>query len=210
MIRDVSLPPELFLMDALTVARALLGQVLVRETEEGRASGVIVETEAYTGKDDAACHSSGMEAPRPGHRTETMFRAGGRAYVYLIYGMHHCFNVVTGPEGVAEAVLIRALSPLEGMELMRARRGVEDERALCSGPGKLCQALAIDRADDGADLSRGSLRLARGERVSDDAVEATPRINVAYAGAAALLPYRFVVRDSPSLSTRRYLSSARA
>ena len=211
MKRTAPLPLKFYRADAVTVARALLGCVLLHETGEGAAGGVIVETEAYAGQGDAACHSFGMEVPRPGTRTEVMFRAGGCAYVYLIYGMYCCFNVVTGPEGSAEAVLIRALEPVEGLGLMRARRGatrpgakLRDEQ-LCSGPGKLCQALAITRAENGLTLSdpSGPLRILRGAPVADGDVVVTPRINVGYAGEDALLPYRFTVRNSPFLSVPR-------
>ncbi|MBQ9564658.1 MAG: DNA-3-methyladenine glycosylase [Synergistaceae bacterium] len=224
---DPPLPREFYLGDTKAVARALLGCLLVRDSAprgglptdprggfpagEGRAAGIIVETEAYLGKTDAACHSVGLDAPKPGHRTEAMFREGGRAYVYLIYGMYCCFNVVTRPEGIAEAVLIRALEPVEGLSLMRERRGLSSdkgyEKKLCSGPGKLCQALDITRADNGTDLTGGPLRILRGTPVPDSRVAATPRINVDYAGADALLPYRFVVKDSPFLSVRANAAS---
>ena len=200
-----ALPSAFCRKDAVRAARGLLGCVLVHETAEGPASGVIVETEAYAGRTDAACHSFGMDAPRPGPRTEVMFRAGGCAYVYLIYGMYCCFNVVTGPEGSPEAVLVRALAPTDGLELMRRRRGVSDERRLCTGPGKLCQALGITRAENGLLLTGGPLRIEAGAPVPDAGVAVTPRINVDYAGPDALLPYRFVVRDSSFLSTRRFL-----
>lgn len=201
------LPPEFCQRDAVTVARALLGQVLVRDSDEGRTAGVIVETEAYAGKGDAACHAAKIDAPPAGHRTEVMFRPGGCAYVYLIYGMYCCFNVVTGSAGSGEAVLIRALAPTEGLELMGSRRGTAAPHKLCSGPGKLCQALNITRADNGVDLARGVLRLLRGESIPDEGVAVTQRINVDYAGADAKLPYRFVLRGSPFLSTRRFLLS---
>ena len=194
------LPRRFYLADTLVAARGLLGQVLVHETGEGRTAGIIVETEAYKGRSDAACHSCKLDAPKPGHRTEVMFRAGGCAYVYLIYGMYCCFNVVTGPEGIAEAVLIRALEPIEGLGVMRARRHVEKDRQLCSGPGKLCQALGITQAENGLDLTSSPLKILRGKPVPDSEVAVTPRINVDYAGEDALLPYRFIVKDSCFLS----------
>ena len=201
-----TLPGEFYLSDTTVVARSLLGHVLIHDTEDGRAAGVIVETEAYLGKTDAACHTFGMDSPRPGHRTEAMFMEGGHAYVYLIYGMYCCFNVVTGREGVAEAVLVRALEPVEGLDLMAARRGITPgknyERKLCSGPGKLCRALNITRAENGLDLTSSPLRIAAGVPVPDGRVAVTPRINVAYAGDDAFLPYRFVVKDSPFLSCK--------
>ena len=207
-MRSRLLTPAFYQQGAVAVARGLLGCVLARSAPEGTASGVIVETEAYAGRTDAACHSFKLEGPRPGHRTEVMFRPGGLAYVYLIYGMYCCFNVTCAPAGRAEAVLVRALAPLEGKPLMRTRRGTEDERKLCSGPGKLCMALAVTREQNGADLRGETLRILQGNPIQDAEVVATPRINVDYAGEDAALPYRFAVKDSPFLSTRRFLKAA--
>ena len=196
---------KFFLTNAVTLARRLLGSVLVHETPEGRTAGAIVETEAYAGRRDAACHSYGRAAPTGNHRTDVMFAPGGRAYVYLIYGMYHCFNVTANVEGEAEAVLIRALEPLEGLDLMVRRRGTDDPKKWCSGPGKLCIAMDISRADDGVDLTGEKIFLRKGKKIPDESVAATPRINVDYAGDDSLLPYRFVVRDSKFLSTRKFL-----
>ena len=201
------LPRSFCLRGAVETARALLGKVLIHRASEGTAGGIIVETEAYAGPTDAACHAFGIPAARPGHRTEVMFRAGGYAYVYLIYGMYHCFNVVTGPEGFPEAVLIRALEPLSGVEFMERHRGTRDARKLCSGPGKLCQALRISREQNGTDLTGETLFLTEGESIPDARVAVTPRINVDYSGEAAGYPYRFAVKDSPFLSTRRFLGN---
>ena len=156
-------------------------------------AGIIIETEAYLGMNDAACHSFKMTAPKPGHRTEVMFRAGGCAYVYLIYGMYNCFNIVTREAGLAEAVLIRALKPLKGLDIMRARRN--NNKDLCGGPGKLCQAFNITRKDNGVKLYSPDSKL----QVHDNNlnlnknIKAAPRINVDYAGADALLNYRFIL-----------------
>jgi len=129
------------------VARALLGHFLMRRTADGFCGGVIVETEAYI-KDDPSCHAFRGETKR----NKVMWGEPGRSYVYLIYGFHFCFNAVCRPKGEAEAVLIRAIDPCAGIEFMRGRRGLMDERSLTNGPGKLCAAMAIDRAFDGVDL----------------------------------------------------------
>ncbi|NLL37515.1 MAG: DNA-3-methyladenine glycosylase [Fretibacterium sp.] len=202
------LPIAFYRRPALTVARELLGKTLVHSEGDGLAGGVIVETEAYVGREDAACHSYGLEEPRPGSRTSVMFRPGGCAYVYLIYGMYHCFNVVSGAAEAnsPEAVLVRALEPTLGLEVMRARRKTRDLKKLCSGPGKLCMALNIDRDDNGSDLTGPPLFISSsGQDAPDHRIAVTPRINVSYAGAAASLPYRFVIRDSAFLSTRKGL-----
>lgn len=206
--RGMPLPRPFYLQPTLVAARRLLGKVLVHETTEGTTAGRIVETEAYRGPLDRAAHSRG------GHRSarnEVMYGPPGHAYVYFVYGMHHCVNVVTQPADVPEAVLIRALEPVDGIELMRARRGLPDAPVwrLCRGPGALCRALGIDRALNGADLVRGRLRLLDGPDVPSRSIARTPRIGVAYAGADAARPWRFVVRTSPAASGPR-LSAIRA
>jgi DNA-3-methyladenine glycosylase len=178
------------------VARELLGKILVRKTGEGTVAVEIVEVEAYLGIDDPACHTHGG---RRTVRTETMWGEAGHAYVYLIYGMHHCLNVVTVGEDSPEAVLIRGALPLAGGALIRRRRGdgVSDA-ALTDGPGKLCQALAVTRADDGVDLSRrgGALSIRRDPVAGPVRFRSTSRIGVDYAGDAARWPLRFVVDRS--------------
>lgn len=190
-----------YLEEAISAARNLLGAVLIHETPEGTASGIIVETEAYLGKDDAASHAYGRDT-RGGRRSDAMFAAGGHAYVYLIYGIHCCFNIVTGHDGSPQGVLIRSLEPRDGIELMASRRGTDNPRLLCSGPGRLCQALAITRLQNGADLTRGPLYLTRGIQ-TPRRVLATPRIGVDYAGGSRELPYRFVWADPDKI---RWLS----
>ena len=195
-------PQAFFARAALDLAPDLLGLVLVHETDDGVAAGRIVEVEAYCGPADLAAHSAGG---RRTARNEVMYGPAGRAYVYFIYGMHWCVNVVAATTGVPEAVLIRALEPVHGVELMRARRGGHvATAALARGPGNLTRALGIDRERNGADLRRGALRVLRppGDRgvPAPSDVVTSPRIGVAYAGAWAALPWRFSVRGNASVS----------
>jgi DNA-3-methyladenine glycosylase len=183
----------------LAVARALLGCVLVVTARSGaRVSGVIVETEAYRGPEDRACHAW---QGRRTDRTATMYEIGGTAYVFFVYGMHHQFNVVTGARDVPHAVLVRALEPLEGIGLMRRRRrGVSDEE-LTSGPGKLCMALGIDRRFDRADLLGDRAWIEKGtRRVPPSEIAAGRRIGIDYAGRWAARPWRFWIRGNPFVS----------
>jgi DNA-3-methyladenine glycosylase len=179
--------------DVLMVARELLGQVLVVRTRNGaRLSGTIVETEAYRGPEDRACHAYGG---RRTTRTETMYRQGGTAYFYLVYGLHHQFNVVTNVEGVPHAVLVRAVAPFEGLELMRRRRPGRPDHDLASGPGKLCRALGIDRRLDGADLLGDRVWVEAGrDRVTPAAIVVGPRVGIDYAGEWAHKPWRFQLK----------------
>lgn len=146
---------------AVQVARRLLGAVLVHDSPEGLTAGRIVETEAYLSEGDGASHSR----MGPTRRNGSMFLAAGHAYVYRIYGIHLCFNVVTGPEGRGEAALVRALEPLEGLDLMAQRRGRDAPRDLCSGPGKLVQAMGITLDHDGILLGEGLSILPRTKAV---------------------------------------------
>ena len=176
------------------VARELLGKLLVRAHADGVVVLRLTEVEAYLGVDDPACHTCGG---RRTPRTETMWGEAGHAYVYLVYGLHSCLNVVTvGPEH-PEAVLIRGGVIEKGFELVRARRGARvGESSLTDGPGKLCQALAITRADDGIDLcaAGSALRLCDdGFEVPEDRVRRLHRVGVDYAGEAASWPLRFRV-----------------
>lgn len=178
------------------VGRDLLGMRLVHSTPEGLTVARIVEVEAYQGPEDMAAHSShGRTA-----RNAVMFGPPGHIYVYFVYGMHHCMNIVCGPGEKPEAVLIRAAAIEEGLVLAQARRGSVPERRLAAGPGNLAKALGIDRTLNGADLLRGPLRLAWGE--APDEVVSRPRIGVDYAGAWAARPLRFLVRDDPHVSRR--------
>lgn len=189
---------DFFASDALELSRRLLGCTLRHVTPEGVTAGRIVETEAYCGETDAAAHSYKRRAPDG--RTSVMYGPGGFAYVYLIYGIHSCMNVVCAGEGNPQAVLIRALEPLEGIELMRARRKREKITELCSGPGKLCAAMGIDRSCYGLDLLGETLSITPGEPVADAQIGVSARIGVAYAGEAADYPWRFFLRDNPHVS----------
>jgi DNA-3-methyladenine glycosylase len=187
--------------DVVAVARRLLGQLLVVPTRDGRrVSGIIVETEAYRGPEDRASHAYGDRRTR---RTEPMYARGGTAYVYFVYGMYHQFNVVTGVADVPHAVLVRALEPAEGLELMRRRRGGVTPLDLTSGPGKLCIALGIDRRLDGADLLGHRVWLETGRRVRPSAIAAGPRVGIDYAQDWAARPWRFWLRGNPFVSRIR-------
>ncbi|MEC8495697.1 MAG: DNA-3-methyladenine glycosylase [Planctomycetota bacterium] len=185
------------LLDALksgaqAAAPRLLGVEVVTRIGGALARGRIVETEAYLAEGDAASHS----ARGPTRRNASMFEAAGAGYVYLIYGMHLCFNVVTGAAGEGEAVLIRALEPLEGLEAMRSRRGARvSDRDLCRGPGRLAQALGIEREDDGGALLAGGRIQLIDRSAAPSAVEVGPRIGIT---KSAELPLRF--RDAAALA----------
>jgi len=196
---DTPLPPRplaraFFARPVLEVARDLVGCVLVHETSEGATSGMIVETEAYAADDPASHGYRGRT-----ERNAPMFEEPGYAYVYFTYGMHFCLNAVTDRAGHASAVLIRAVQPLEGIELMRARRGAIRDRDLARGPGRLTQAFGIARAQNRADLTRPPLMICVGERLPYRAVVTTPRI-----GLGSLQDgrrWRFVVKGSPWISS---------
>jgi DNA-3-methyladenine glycosylase len=175
------------------VARELLGAVMEHRSPEGIVRGRIVETEAYLGPHDPACHAAAGLT----NRTRTLHGPPGHAYVYFIYGMHWCFNAVTREAGHGSAVLVRALEPLSGLALMRRRRGVERDVDLTSGPARLCEALVITREHDGARLDRGPLRVLQGESVPDEDIVITPRIGIR---KAADWPLRFFVRGNRFVS----------
>lgn len=185
--------------NTLTVAREMLGQRLVRKLGAHRIAGRIVEVEAYVGEGDTACHAArGRTA-----RNAVMFGPAGHAYVYFIYGMHHCFNVVTEHEGSAAAVLVRALEPLEGLGSMRRHRGGRDGVELTNGPAKLCSALAIDRALNGADLvTSEEAWLERDALVGESDIAEGPRIGVHGDERAQTVPWRFWVAGNPYVSGR--------
>jgi DNA-3-methyladenine glycosylase len=188
---------EFYLQDDVTqVARQLLGKVLVTEMDGQRTSGIIVETEAYSFK-ERGCHAWNM---RHTPRTSTMFATGGISYVYLCYGLHHLFNVVTNREGLPEAVLIRALQPLEGIEAMQIRRGGASPTALTNGPAKLSQALGIDRKCNALPLYSSELGIFHPSQTPIFSILSTPRIGIDYAGTDALLPWRYLIEGNPWVS----------
>ncbi len=191
------LEPSFYRSDTVSVARALLGTLLCCESSGGLAAGIIVETEAYLSRNDPACHAS---RGRTG-RNAPMFGPPGRAYIYFIYGSHFCFNVVTAPAGVGEAVLIRALEPVAGLALMQERRiKARRESELTNGPGKLCQALAIDGTFNEHDLRRYPLWISAGRKIDPAAVVSAPRIGISTAVDRLL---RFYLKDNQYVSRRK-------
>lgn len=193
--------------DTALVARSLLGKMLVVPDDDGnRVSGMIVETEAYLGQEDRAAHSYGG---RRTARNEVMYGLAGHAYVFFVYGMYHQFNVVTGERDHPQAILIRAIEPVDGGDLMRSRRGGVKDCDLTSGPGKLCIALDIDRTLNGADLLGEKVWIEEFRSFKKNEIAAGPRVGVDYAGEDALLPLRFWVRGNPFVSrARRFKDSA--
>jgi DNA-3-methyladenine glycosylase len=192
------LPVAFFARPVLRVARDCIGKHLVHDTPEGRVVGRIVEAEAYRGPEDRAAHSFGG---RRTARTEVMFGPPGLAYVFLVYGLHYHINLVTTAVGMPHAVLLRAVEPVLGAELMAARRGVAAvRRELTNGPGKLCQAFSIDRGANGALLTEQPLYLSDGARCK---VARATRVGIDYAGAWAARPWRFYDPQSPYVSTRK-------
>ena len=199
--RAARLPRSFYRRDVIAVARGLLGQRLVSEFDDSRVSGVIVETEAYLGTGDKAAHTYGG---RRTARNEAMWGDGGHAYVYFVYGMHHCVNVVAGNPEEPVAVLLRALEPDGGTDLMFERRAAARRPIdLCSGPGKLCQALGITRAVDGEDLVGGErlfVEALRARALPATTIGCGPRVGVRYAEEWQHEPLRFWVRGNRNVS----------
>jgi len=197
----IPLPESFFGPSAAEVAPALLGHLLIRQTPHGICGGPIVETEAYL-TDDPACHGYGRQTPR----NRVMYGPPGRAYVYFIYGNHWCFNTVCQPEGIAEAVLVRAIEPVFGKELMLAARPVTSEIQLTNGPAKFCEALKITRELDGVDLADSSslIYIARHPKLQQFLKDRAPLITTTRIGItkAADLPLRFYLAGSSYISRR--------
>ncbi len=184
----VKLARSFYEQKTIDVARQLIGKYLVRKHADGTTVGKIVETEAYVGPEDKACHASrGRTA-----RTDVMFGAAGHAYVYFIYGFHNMLNIVTESEGFPAAVLIRAVEPIEGIPLMKSRRHMTDVQQLASGPGKLCGAFAIDRSLNGIDVC-GSVLYLEDHNEPVGKIVSRPRIGVDYAGRWKNKPFRFLI-----------------
>jgi len=188
--------------NVLTVAKDLLGKLLVVPGPNGkRVSGKIVEVEAYRGPEDRASHAFGGRRTK---RTETMYDSGGVAYVYFVYGMYYQFNVVSNVADTPHAILVRALEPVEGIEIMRERRHTHSDHNLTSGPGKLCIAMGIDRQLNAADLSGDRVWLEEFEHVPPRRIARGPRIGIDYAQEWIDKPWRFWIRDN------RYVSRIRS
>lgn len=195
------LPRELYELETPYLARLLLGKLLVHEAPGGRTAGRIVETEAYLSHRDPASHSARGETPR----NAAMFGPPGHTYVYVSYGVHLCFNVVTAARGIGEAILVRALEPIDGLDLMRERRGVKSDVDLCSGPGKLTQAMGLTLALNGVDLVEGPLGIWEIEGLPVDDSEAVTGIVTSQRvgiSQAADLPLRFYLQGNPHVSRR--------
>ena len=202
------LPREFYLRDTILVARELLGKMLVHETSKGRLTGRIVETEAYVGAADKGSHSFGG---RRTNRNEAMYGLGGTAYVYLIYGMHHCFNIVTEEPNNPCAVLVRAVEPVDGLMLLSWNRFSKPYTSLSShqqinltnGPGKLCQAMAITKNQNKVDLCGDILYLCYANRECPDVkISSSPRINIDYAEEYTHKPWRFYISGSSYVSKK--------
>ncbi|CAN5190482.1 DNA-3-methyladenine glycosylase [soil metagenome] len=191
----MKLPREFYTRaDVVQISKALLGKYLFTRIDGNLSSGIIVETEAYCGRGDKACHANNKRTPR----TEVMYAAGGKAYVYLCYGIHHLFNVVTNEEGSADAVLIRALEPVHGLDWMLLRREYPQLKpALTAGPGAMSAALGITTKLYGQDLLGDTIWIEdHGMKVKEADIIASPRVGVQYAEEDALRPWRFRIKGN--------------
>ncbi len=190
------LTKSFFNKTTIEIAKSLLGKRVIHKTCNGILSGKIVETEAYLEKDPASHSFRGQTT-----RNSAMFGNPGGAYIYFTYGMHHCFNIVTNKKGIGEAVLIRALEPLKGIELMKQARNTHKIENLCSGPGKLVQALNISKDHNGISLidKNSPLILSNGDNISEDNIVKTKRIGIS---TGIELPHRFYIKDNPFISRK--------
>ncbi len=199
------LSKEFYLNPSVTeVSRQLLGKVLCTQVDGKFTSGRIIEVEAYSGRNDKACHANNNKRT---NRTEIMYSAGGVAYVYLIYGMYHLFNVVTNQQDRADAVLIRALEPIDGLDIMMDRMKVKSPNKLTAGPGKLSRALGITKHLYGADLAGNDIWIADdGIKFNQLQIIETSRIGVEYAEEDAMKPWRFYLDGNPFVSRIKSIS----
>lgn len=195
----MKLSRDFYQRSALEVAKDLLGCSLVHKSEEGITKGRIVEVEAYMGNQDPAAHSYNNRSAR----TEIQYGEGGFAYIYLIYGMYYCMNIVTNSINQPEVVLLRALEPLEGIELMKLRRKTDKLYNLCSGPGKLCTAMGINKTHYGMDLCGEQLYLESSNQKDILEIVASKRINIDYAVEAKDYLWRYTIRDNRYVSVKK-------
>ena len=193
----VPVPERFFERDPAVVARELLGAVLVTEKDGGRTGGRIVETEAYLGSDDPGSHAATRGITK---RNAVMYGPPARTYVYFTYGAHHMLNIVCEAEGVAGAVLIRAITPEIGLETIRVRRGDRPDAELANGPGKLASALGVDLSDNGDRLGQGAVTIFRGESLAAEEIAVSGRVGLS---AGHELDLRYYIRDDPSVSKGR-------
>ena len=199
MIMPSKLPVSFYRRDNVTlIAQELLGKVLCTNINGQLTSGIIVETEAYS-QSERACHAYGGKRTS---RTEIFYNDGGLSYVYLCYGIHYLFNIITNQAHTADAVLIRALEPVDGIDVMLQRRGMDKmAHRIAAGPGSVSKALGLDKTHNGVDLTEDNIWVERrGVTYADDQIIASPRVGVDYAGDDALLPWRYRVRDNPWVS----------
>lgn len=183
--------------DVTVIAKDLLGKILVTNINGVRTAGMIVETEAYGGIVDRASHAWNNRRTK---RTEVIYQPGGLAYVYLCYGIHYLFNVVTNIENTPHAVLIRALQPVDGIDMMQRRYNNKPSAKLTAGPGSLCKAMGIDTALNGESLTGKKVWIETGQDIADDNIVISTRVGVQYAGEDAYLPYRFSIKNNDWVS----------
>ncbi len=196
-----TLPLKFYAKPTLTVAKELLGKYIFRNHRGYKLVGKIVETEAYIGFDDQASHAARGKTKR----NEVMFGHGGRAYIYMIYGKYYCLNIATEKSGFPAAVLIRAIEPISGIEQMAKNRNIKsaDKKNISNGPGKLCQALKIDKNLNGIGLQSDKLWLANGKcKIKDNAIVSARRIGIDYAGSSKDLLWRFYLKDNLYISQK--------
>lgn len=191
------LPREFYIRDTRTVARELIGKVLYYESHQGVLAGIITETEAYLGVRDKACHAYNG---RKTERVKSLYLNGGHSYVYKIYGLHHCLNVVTQAAGNPQAVLIRGVLPLSGEESMRRNRGAKEHLSVADGPGKLCQAFGLTKEHDGWDFLHSALQISELLPTPSFKVQKTPRIGVDYAEEWAEKKLRYLAVPNGGIS----------